>query len=114
MGIERFELTQEHLNLLKHLKFTTDEFLIVSTDDVDVSKVTFGENSLYDGRDLILNATRHKSDNDFESITYSDEEIERFDKLFKELPKALEICIQFQSFKTGKFYKRFHDYEWKS
>ena len=114
MGIERFELTEEHLKLLKHLKFTTDEFLIVSTDDVGISKISFGENSLYDGMDLILNATRHRSDNEFEFTTYSDEEILRFDKLFKELPKALEICIQFQQFKVGSFYKRFHDYEWKS
>lgn len=115
MSILKFALTENHIKLLKHLRWSVNkENLIVNISDEEDS-VIFGENNLYEAIDLITNG---KPD-DFDPFKtedlkeYSEEQKGEWDKLYSELPLALSIILQTQSFDIGLYKSKYHDLNWK-
>jgi len=116
MSLIKFELKEEHVKLLKHLRWgVKDKNFLVSTDNPDEDPSSFGENNVYDAIDLILNGRPEKFDplNTEDIKVYSEEEKETMDKLFEELTLALEVILYVGSFELGNYKCRFHDRQWK-
>lgn len=116
MSVVIFELKQEHINLLKHLRWSIkDNNLLVSTESLDEEIPSFGANNLYEGIDLILNGKPENFDpfNTHDMEVYSTEKKEMMDKLFSELPTALDVILYTGSFVPGTYKTKFHDRNWK-
>jgi hypothetical protein len=118
MSVLKFELKEEHFKLLKNLKWgmNKDKIIIgVSKDETDEFAPPFGEDNLYYAIDLILNGKPTNFDplNDEGEINYSQEQINEWDKLYSELPMALSIILQRQSFETGTYKAKYHNQVWK-
>jgi len=114
MSILKLEITEKHLKLLKHLRWSINkDNLIISVEDEEF-KIPFGENNLYDAIDLILNGKPKDFDplNTSEIKNYSPEQKAEWDKLYAELPMCLSIILQKQSFETGIYKTKFHDVNW--
>ena len=117
MSIIIFELKEEHVKLVKHLRWSINNDNIISGvgDDGDDMAPPFSENNIYDAIDLIING-RPDEFNPFEIEDikeYTDEEKAKFDTLYKELPIALEIILSTGSFEVGTYRTKFHDRNWK-
>jgi hypothetical protein len=111
-----FELKQEHIYLLKNLAWRNDNNVIVSTaDEGDTIAPVFGANSIYEAIDLILNGKPANIDplTHEDWIEYTPEQKAEWDKLFGELPLALEIILFNGHFETGTYKARYHDKIWK-
>ena len=114
MSILKFEITEDHLKLLKHLRWSINKKgFIIGTEDEEIDIAPFNENSLYEAIDLILNGKRDMDYDSFLKTNYSDSQKEEWDKLYSELPTALSIVLQRQSFDLGRFKTKFHDLDWK-
>lgn len=115
MSVIKFELKEEHIKLLKYLRWSKDKNnLIINVSD-DEESVPFGEDNLYEAIDLILNG-RPEGFNPFEDsdpIEYTSEQKEYWDKLYNELPIALDIILYNQNFDLGKYKTRYHERDWK-
>lgn len=115
MSIVKFELKEEHIKLLRHLRWSkNNENVIVGLDDVEES-VPFGENNIYEAIDLILNG-KPEDFNPFEEeevSQYSDEQKKEWDQLYNELPIALDLILHNQSFELGNFKTKYNDRNWK-
>jgi hypothetical protein len=115
MSVIKFELKQEHVKLLKHLRWSkNNNNLIVNISD-DEESVPFGENNIYEAIDLVLNG-RPEDFNPFETtepIEYSDEQKKYFDQLYSELPTALDIILYNSNFELGLYKTKWHFRDWK-
>ena len=116
MSVIVFELTENHVKLLKNLRWSMNEKNIISGVgyDGDEDIPPFGENNIYDAIDLILNGLPAEFDplNTDELRVYSEEEKNKWDSLYAQLPTALNIILQRQSFETGIFRTKYHDINW--
>lgn len=115
MSVLLFELKEEHLKLLKFLKWDTAQTAIVSALEIDENGIVpTSEESIYEYFDLVLNGERVKVD-PFSSdpIVYTDEEKLRFDTLFKELPNAISVIMYTQKFEPGLYKTKYHVIDWK-
>jgi len=116
MSIVKFELKNEHVQLLKQLKWssTPDNKMIVSVEDVD-DPLLFNESNVYEAIDLILNGLPADFDpfNTSDLPTYSPEQIAEWDKLLSELPIALDIIMYNGHFTLGTYKTKFSDRAWK-
>ena len=116
MSVIKLELTDKHLKLLKHLRWSINKDNIISgvADDSDEIAPPFGENNIYDAIDLILNGRPADFDPMTEDVKeYSAEQKAEWDKLYSELPMALDIILFNGSFELGKHRSKFHDRVWK-
>lgn len=117
MSVILFELTENHVKLLKYLRWSLNKQNIISgvADEGDDIAPPFGENNIYDAMDLILNGQPEDFDplNTTEVKVYSDEQKAEWDKLYAELPIALEVILFNGSFELGKFKTKYHDRNWK-
>ena len=116
MAVIKFKLTEQHLRLLKHLRWGINKNnFIVGVEDEMEDQAPFGENSLYEAMDLILNGMPADfSPLDTESVKeYTNEEKAEWDKLYAELPIALELILFNGSFELGEYVARLHDKQWK-
>lgn len=114
MSILKFEVTEQHLLLLKHLRWSINKNgFIIGTEDEEIDPAPFNENSLYEAIDLILNGKRDLTQDSFLAVEYSQAQKEEWDKLYSELPTVLSIVLQRQSFELGKFRTKWHDLDWK-
>lgn len=116
MSVITLEITEQHIKLLKHLRWSVNKSgFIVNTEDDEIDPAPFGENNIYDAIDLILNGRPA----DFDPLTtedlkvYSHEQMDEWDKLYTELPMALDIILYNGHFETGKYKTKFHDRQWK-
>ncbi len=119
MAILKFEVTDQHLKLLKHLRWSVNKTgFIIGTEDEEIDRAPFNENSLYEAIDLILNGKKNES-KELAALTshflpfYSDEQKAEWDKLYAELPMALSVILQRQSFELGKFKTKWYDLNWE-
>lgn len=115
MSVVKFELKEEHVKLLKHLRWSKDKNnLIVNISD-DEDSIPFGSDNLYEAIDLILNGRPDDFD-PFETeelVEYSEEQKAEWDKLYSELPLALDVILFNQSFDLGLFKTKWHLRDWK-
>lgn len=117
MSVIVFELKEEHVKLVKHLRWSVNKNNIISgvADEGDEIAPPFGENNIYDAIDLIING-RPADFNPLEEEEikeYSAEEKAKYDALYKELPTALEIILSVGTFDLGTYRTKYHDRNWK-
>jgi len=114
MSVLKFELKNEHLKLLKHLRWSMNgNNLIVNLED-DESTI-FGENNIYDAIDLILNGRPAEIDalTHEDIIEYTPEQKAEWDKIYSELPMALDVVLYNGHFELGEYKTRYHLRDWK-
>lgn len=121
MSLVKFELKAEHVLLLKHIEWSSlgNGIIVGSKDGLDEEEaeyyVPFGCDTLHEGIDLILNGKASNFDplNQYEPTEYSKEQKEEWDKLYSELPMALDIILTNGSFELGNYACRFGQRDWK-
>ncbi len=118
MSVIKFELTEQHVKLLKHLRWSlsADNHIIGLGHDGIEYVPPFGENNIYEAIDLILNGLPSNFDpfNTEEYTVYSDEQKAEWDKLYSELPTALDVILFNGHFQTGNYKTKYHDRVWKT
>lgn len=116
MSVISFELKEEHVKLLKHLRWSLKDNLIINLGhDGDDYVPVFGENNLHEAMDIILNGVPEDFDpfNYEEEKKYTQEQKEYWDKLYNELPTALDIILYNGNFDLGVYKTKWHDRVWK-
>ena len=112
-----FELKEEHIKLLKNLRWNMKENIVVgvSKDEEDEYSLPFNEQNLYEAIDLVLNGKPENLDilTTDEPKYYTNEQILEWDKLYSELPMALDIILYRGSFELGTFKTKWYDRDWK-
>lgn len=105
--------------LLRHLKWSVrDNKYLISLEDED-DPVSFNGNNLYEGMDLILNGKPENFDplNTFDETVYTEEQKQYMDKLFAELPIAIDIVLYLltttNNIELGSYKTRYHIRDWK-
>lgn len=115
MGVLTFKLTEDHIKLLKNLRWDlSDNKLIVSSEDYQDNVPIFGEDNVYEAIDLILNG-KPNDFNPFDSESekvFSTEQIAEWDKLIEELPTALDIILFNGNFEVGTYKTKYHVRNW--
>jgi len=111
MSVLKFELKEEHLKLLKHLEWEREfngEVIITSGEN------PFGGFDHYEDMGVILYGRPEDFDPfDGDPFDWTYEQKEEMDKLLSELPLALDIVLNTQSFELGLYKTKFHVREWK-
>lgn len=107
MSVIKFELTKEHLDLIRCLTFTYSNNKIAFATH---GNSPFGGDDLYVDMDLILNGDHSGKKYDAEFNRVFDEKIEKyFDELYQALPSALEIIMGLQTFEPGVYKKKHYE-----
>lgn len=104
MALDKFELKQDHISLLRNMVFNADENKIVGVFDGDYSEEEMG--IIIFGKPESVDLEKDKV------VVYSDEQVEYLGKLKEELPDALNIIMQTGSFETGHFKKKHYVKHW--
>lgn len=117
MAMIKFELTDEHLALLKQLNWDYDKFA-KEGDDYKLPQLVeneeFGNGHIYEMMGIILDGPEKVTDpNNMVDFRIDDEKKARFDKLLLELPMALDVVMCTQEFKTGKYKTKSSLRDWK-
>lgn len=112
-----FELKEEHVKLLKNLRWSINKDNIISgvADEVDEIAPPFGEVNIYEAIDLILNGNTSTIDpmvND-EFPEFTTEQKTEWDLLYSQLPMALDVVLYTGSFELGTYKTRYHLRDWK-
>ena len=106
MSVVKFELKEEHLKLIRSLRFRLDDSNNITCADM---LSPFGGDNIYDDMNLILNGKPH----DFDPMKLPEElnveTIENLSSLYAELPVALEIVLTLNTFETGWYKRKWHD-----
>ncbi len=123
MSLLKFELKEEHIKLLKHIKFTLKDNVItsVNVDEHGFEMSPFGGDDLIEDIHIILEGVNDKYiKNKIEDLTIN--ETERYDinddlkikyqKLYDELPTALDIILFNSNFNVGNFKTKWYDRNW--
>lgn len=113
MSVLKLELTENHVKLLKHFKCDLKNNGIVLSIEDDVDEMPITDQDKYDYIDLILNGKPDINPFTMEDIVvYSQEQKNEWDKIFSELPMALDIILFNGHFNLGKYKTKFHDRVW--
>lgn len=116
MSIVTLEIKEDHLKLLKHLRWSLKDNIVSGVGhDGEEDIPPFGENNLYDAIDIILHGVPEDFDpfNTEDIKEYSEEQKAEWDKLYSELPIALDIILFNGHFELGTYKTKFHDRVWK-
>lgn len=112
MSVIKFELTEDHLKLLKHLSWNE------LTENKQIS--TSGTNSPFGGLDYYedIGIIVFGKPEDFDPLegdpfNWTKEQKEYMDKLIVELPLAIEVVLSTGSFQVGNYKCRYHIREWR-
>lgn len=118
MALDKFELKQEHIALIKNLVWDENIlFLFEKDDELPLSQYTspFGGDDIVEDMGLILHG---KPEGEFdpmneETEVYTDEQIAEMKNLLKDLKIALDITIFCSNFEAGWYSKKHHLRDWK-
>ena len=116
MSVIKFELKEKHVKLVRQLGWSLNEennIVALGHDGVEYMP-PFGENNLYEAIDLILNGIPEDFDpfNTEDMKEYSEEQKAEWDKLYEELPTALDIIMYNGNFELGFYKTRYHFRNW--
>ena len=116
MSLLKFELKEEHIKLLKHLKWSLNDNIIVSIGDdkEEYGESPFGGDDVYEDMTLILKG-KPENFNPMEDETLvliTETEISDLKGLLNELPTALDIILYTGSFKVGHYKSKWYDRNW--
>jgi hypothetical protein len=116
MSVLKLELKEEHVKLLKQLRWSLNNNIICGVgNDGEETIPPFGENNIYEAIDIILNGVPEDFDpfNTEDEKVYTEEQKAEWDKLYSELPTALDIIMFNGHFELGTYKTKFHDRFWK-
>lgn len=116
MSVLKLELTEQHVKLLKQLRWSIKDNIVIGVgNDGEEFIPPFGENNIYEAIDIILNGVPEDFDpfNTEDEKVYSDEQKAEWDKLYSELPTALDIIMFNGHFELGTYKTKYHDRFWK-
>ena len=110
MSVLKFELKKGHVELLKHLEWGDLEDATIST----IEKQPFGDYAFYDDMGVILYGKPEEFD-PFEGnpFQWTPEQVVEMENLMSELPRAIEVVLNSQSFEPGLYKTRFSSRIWK-
>lgn len=111
MSLNKFELKEEHIKLIRQLNIIND---VNNPCHIGIStNYPFGDDDIYKDIDLILNGkVREVNFDDTWEEPYTEDEINAWDELLKELPTALEIILFTGSFESGCYVTRSYEKNW--
>ena len=104
MGKITFELTNDHINLIKNLDFKSNSNVLVCDFNITGDK--------YQDIEIILKGRISDADLTTTSYEYNDEIKEYYDKLIEELPIALNIIIQNLTVNSGVYSRLSYQNNW--
>lgn len=111
MSVIKFELKEDHLKLLKHVQWDRDfngEVIVTSGEN------PFGGFDHYEDMGVILYGKPEEFDPfDGNPFLWTNEQKEEMDKLLSELPTAIDVILNTQSFELGTYKTKFHNRQWK-
>ena len=121
MSIVKFELKEQHVKLLKHLRWSINaNNFIIGTEDENEDQAPFNENNIYDACDIILNGVpedfnplSEEHENNIGMKAYTPEQMAEWDMLYSELPVALDIVLFNGHFELGLYRTKYHLRDWK-
>lgn len=117
MSVLRFEVKEEHLKLVKQLKWHMNGDNIIQTcvkDEDGVSPSPFGGDDLIEDLGTIIYGKTDDFDPfEDEKILYDDDQIKELTQLYEDLPTVLAIVMETGKFEAGKYRCRFHVGDWK-
>jgi hypothetical protein len=106
MSVVKFELKEEHLKLIRGLRFRMDDDNNITCADM---LSPFGGDNIYEDMNVIL----YGKPDDFDPMKLPDElaqdTVEQLSNLYSELPNALEIVLTLNTFETGWYKRKWHD-----
>jgi hypothetical protein len=116
MALIKFELKEDHIKLIKHLKWSMtkdNQILSRGNDDEEYGDSPFGGDDLFEDMDIILNGRPENFDplND-EKIILNESQIDEMKILFSELPIALDIILYTGKFESGHYKSKWYDRNW--
>lgn len=115
MALIKFELKEDHIKLLKHLRWSiaSDQLVSRGADKEEYGDSPFGGDDLIEDLNTILNGKPDNFDplND-EGIVVSEDEKVRMLELFYELSTALDIILYTGSFEPGHYKSKWYDRNW--
>lgn len=115
MSVIKFELKEEHVKLLKNLRWSIKDNNIVNMfHDGEEYIPPFGEDDLYEAIDVILNGRPEGFDpfNVENFKDYSEEQKAEWEKLYSELPIALDVVLFNGSYELGTYKTKWHLRNW--
>jgi hypothetical protein len=117
MALLKFELKEDHIKLLKHLRWSIkSEHIISKCDDKEeYGDSPFGGDDLVEDMCIILNGRPsdfNPLDDEQLVSEVSDEEKIKLLELFNELPTALDIILCTGSFEPGHYKSKWYDRNW--
>ena len=115
MALLKFELKEDHIKLLKHLRWSiaSDQLVSRGADKEEYGDSPFGGDDLIEDLNTILNGKPDNFDplND-EGVDISEDEKVRMLELFYELPTALDVILYSASFEPGHYKTKWYDRNW--
>lgn len=116
MSVKKLELKEEHVKLLRQFDWSMKDGVVsgIGNDGEDYLP-PFKGNTLHEEIDLILNGTKSAGIMDETShvVAFTEETMAEWDKLYKELPMALDIVLFNGHFELGTYITKFHLRKWK-
>ena len=107
MSLIKFELKNDHVKLVKQLRFTKGKGITINAADEFGSP--FGGDNLYEDMDIILSG---KPEVNFDPLGEPEplemEIITLYQKLYDELPTALEVILNLNTFELGHYKRKHH------
>lgn len=113
MSLIKFELKEDHVKLVRFLKWGINEQkMIVSGEQDDVTP--FGGDDLYEEIGVILFGKPENFDPFGEEIYEWPEDKKKYmDEIYSELPTALSVILYTGSFELGHYKTKYHFIDWK-
>lgn len=115
MALLKFELKEDHIKLLKHLRWSiaSDQLVSRGADKEEYGDSPFGGDDLVEDLNTILNGKPDNFDplND-EGIEVSEDDKVRMLEIFYELSTALDIILYTGSFELGHYKTKWYDRNW--
>jgi hypothetical protein len=109
MSVNKFELTEKHIFLIRGLEWNINNMIINGgfSNPED-------NGNLYDDMGIILYGVPEITDATQEqNRLFSPEQIEEMNKLYEELPTALNIVLFNGNFETGTYRTKTYIRDWK-
>ena len=118
MSLIKFDLTEDHLKLLKNLDIQKKEIDSNISVPIISEKNLFGDTNIYNDIFLILYVVPNVDIADYnmfgeDDIYWNEEQFVYMKKLLSELDTALEIVLYTQSFKPGTYKTKSYIKDWK-
>lgn len=115
MALLKFELKEDHIKLLKHLRWSisSDQLVSRGADKEEYGDSPFGGDDLVEDLNTILNGKPDNFDplNDV-GIEISEDEKVRMLEIYYELPTALDVILYSGSFELGHYKTKWYDRNW--